>query len=324
VGTGVSPADAPDLARRLSSRMARYRLAHMPLAPIERRFRAIRGFLRDDGRAGAVTDDTILAFWRSDAAESALFTTIVAHFLTYERAGQVLGSMTQLAQADSLDGIEGWEDRLEAVTLPAVDGPVLAAALEALSGMADGPKLLTGAEHEALAEVLGLDPYHRTRPVTALRARAFGRIQSGIANRLRRGSGGPSVAERAACAEADYTALMDGAEALAAHLRRCLTIALALRSSEAPTGSLAATGERELKRIRRAGFDIPRAELAAAIALIDGALATAAEGLRDHCAAVAAAAKAKPLAARLAEDRDTFSTAFRAIYAEAALAEAKT
>jgi hypothetical protein len=322
IGAGILPAEAPDLARRLASRLARYRNDHMPLAPIERRFRAIRRFLHEDGHAGTVKDDSIIAFWRSDAAESTLFTTIVEHFLTYERAAAVFGSMTELARVGSLDSIEGWEDRLEAVTLPVVDAPVLADALEALSGLADGPKLLTGAEQEALTEVLALDPYHRTRPVTALRARAFGRIQSGITNRLRRGSGGPDVAERTECAEADYAALMEGAETLVAHLRRCLTIALALRSSEALSGSLAAQGERELKRIRRAGFDAPRAELAATIALIDGALATATEGLHDHCTAVATVAKTKPLDERLAEDKATFSAALRAIYTGEAMSGA--
>jgi hypothetical protein len=324
IGPGVAPSEAPALSRRLASRLAQYRNAHMPLAPIERRFRAIRRFLHEANREGAVTDDAIVVFWRSDVAETALFTTIVEHFVTYERAVLAFGSMTRLARADSLDSIEDWEDRLEAATLPAVDPPALADTLEALASLPDGPKLLTGAELEALSEVLAFDPYHRTRPLTALRARAFGRIQSGIANRLRRGVGGPDVAERTACAEADYGALVEGVETLAAHLRRCLTIALALRSSEAPTGSLAAEGERELKRIRRAGFDAPRAELSAAIALIDGALATAAEGLRDHRAAVAALVKARPLNERLAEDRATFSAAFRAIYSGALMSEAKT
>jgi hypothetical protein len=323
IGDGIPSAEAADFARRLSSRLARYRNAHMPLAPIERRFRAIRRFLHEDGWAAAVTDDNIVAFWRSDAAESALYTTIVDHFLTYEKAVIAFGSLQQLAHPDSLDGIEDWEDRLQAVALPSVDPPALADALRALGGLADGPKLLTQAEHEALAEVLSLDPYHRTRPLTALRARAFGRIQSGIANRLRRGSGGPDVAERALCTDADYAALIEGAEILSKHLRRCLIIALALRASDAPTSSLAAEGERELKRMRRAGFDAPRAELAAAIALIDGSLATAAEGLRDHCTAVAGLAKAKPLDQRLTEDRATFSAAFHTIYVEASLSGAQ-
>ncbi len=315
IGTGVAPVAAPDLARRLASRLAQYRNLHMPLAPIERRFRAIRGFLRQRGEA--VNDDAIVAFWRSDSAESTLFTTIVEHFQTYERAAAAFADLTHLARAESLQGIEGWEDRLEAVTLPTVDPPALAKALEALLDLSEGPKVLTGAEHEALAAVLSLDPYHRDRPLTVLRARAFGRIQSGIANRLRRGTGGPDVATRATCGDADYATLAEGANELTAHLRRCLTIALALRAGEGVPGALVAEGERELKRMRRAGFDAPRAELAAAVALIDGALATATEGFRDHCSAIAGLAKTKPLDERLAEDRAVFSGAFRAIYLDA-------
>jgi hypothetical protein len=316
IGTGLTPAAAPDLARRLSSRLAQYRNLHMPLAPIERRFRAIRGFLRQRGEA--VTDDAIVAFWRSDAAESTLFTTIVEHFQTYERAAAAFADLTHLARAESLQAIDGWEDRLEAVTLPAVDAPVLAQALEAFADLTDGPKLLTKAEQDALAAVLSLDPYHRDRPLTVLRARAFGHIQSGIANRLRRGTGGPDVADRVACAEADYAALAEAASELTAHLRRCLTIALALRAGEGASGALVAEGERELKRMRRAGFDAPRAKLAAAVALIDGALATATEGLRDHCNSIVGLAKTRPLNDRLVEDRATFSAAFRAIYLDTA------
>jgi hypothetical protein len=326
IGAGLAPSEAPDLARRLASQLGQYRNAHMPLAPIERRFRAIRGFLRDSGKDGGqnavLSDDDIVAFWQSDAAESTLFTTIVEHFITYERAADAFGTMALLARADSLETIENWEDRLEAITLPIADAPVLADALETLADLPDGPKLLTGAEYDTLAAVLSLDPYHRKRPLTVLRARAFGRIQSGIANRLRRGTGGPKVSARVTCAEVDYDDLIETVSTLAAHLRRCLMIALALRSDGGSATGLAREGEQELKRIRRAGFDAPRTQLAASIALVDGALATATEGFRAHGDAIAGLAKAKPLEGLLAADRATFSAAFRAIYADAIAQEA--
>ncbi|MFX5291028.1 hypothetical protein ABTC79_19705, partial [Acinetobacter baumannii] len=66
-----------------------------------------------------------------------------------------------------------------------------------LADWPEGPKILTGAEREELTDLLRLEPFHRTRPLTTLRAASFGQVQSGIANRLRRGGGGGEVAERA-------------------------------------------------------------------------------------------------------------------------------
>ena len=315
--TAMIGTDAPDLARALSSRLAAYRRDHMPLAPIEQMFRAIRGFLRDRGLREGFGDGDILAFWQGGVGGDVMFTTVVDHFITYRRAESELGALSAIGGADALDAMENWEARLEAAVLPLADATALQAALAVLADMEDGPKLLTRAEHDALSAILSLDPFHRLMPLTALRALAFGRIQSGIANRLRRGSGGAEVAERVLCGEADYAAQVETATMLAAHLRRCLTIALALRTGD-EGGPLAAEGERELKRMRRAGFDAPRAALAASIALVDGALATSAEALEAHRGALAKLDRAEPLSDRLTRDRATFAEVFGRLYLDRA------
>jgi alpha-D-ribose 1-methylphosphonate 5-triphosphate synthase subunit PhnI len=73
-------------------------------------------------------------------------------------------------------------------------------------------------------------------------------------------------------------------------------------------------GERELRRMRRAGFDAGRPALAAAVAAVDGALATVTFELDAHREALARLAAAEPLDARLARDRAVFSEAFAALY----------
>jgi hypothetical protein len=313
VGQGISPAEAPDLARALAARMAIYRRIHMPAAPIERRFLAIRGYLRDAGRREGFGDDDILTFWHDSVAQDVMFTTVVEHFITYERVLAEMGTLSAIGNADRLEDMDNWEDRLEAATLPVVDAACLTESMGVLAAMDDGPKVLTGAEQEALSTVLNLDPFHASRPLTALRARVFGRIQAGIANRLRRGMGGPDLGVRVQCADADYTAAAAATEALCAHLRRCLTIALALRTGPAG-GGIAEQGERELRRMRRAGFDLPRDKLAHEMAQVDEALATTAQALEEHRQALLRLDRAEPLDSRLTRDRALFSQTFAKIY----------
>ncbi len=201
-------AAAPDaegaaaLSRRLARHLAAYRHAHLPLAPLERRFRAILRFL--DGRR-AFTDDDILGFWRRQMREGErpAFRTVAEHFVTFEAASALLGGLAELASPASLDAVEGWEERLDASLADLAAAEPAETLVALLAALPDGgPKILTGVERDDLAEFLRLEPFHRTRPLTTLRAASFGRVQSGLANRLRRGGGGADIAERAACAEA--------------------------------------------------------------------------------------------------------------------------
>ena len=311
-----------EAVRRLSRWAAEHRAAHIALAPVERRFRAILAFLSARGREGlAFTDDDILEWWEREAAagDTALFATAVEHFATCEKAAAELGSRLAIAEPAALDAIENWEERLQAIALPALEpeGPLL----DALAAIPDAPKILTARERERLGGILRLDPFHRARPRTALRALAFGRAQSGIANRLRRGSGGAEVAERARCEDAEgYDAIRARGEVLAGHLRRLLRVALALRADgvEGEREDLALAvreGEGELRRIRRAGFERPREEIAAVFASADGGLARLLGEVDAFVEAVAALARRAPLPDAFERDRDRFAAAFAALYA---------
>ncbi|MBB3900956.1 hypothetical protein [Methylobacterium brachythecii] len=312
------------LAKRLARHLAAYRNAHLPLAPLERRFRAILGFL--DGQRSFVDDD-ILGFWRNEMAtgERPGFRTVAEHFVTFEAASGLLGGLESLSSPVSLDAAEGWEERLDAslADLAAAEPAEALAAL--LSDLPNGPKILTGAERDDLVDFLRLEPFHRTRPLTALRAASFGRVQSGIANRLRRGSGGGDVAERASCAEAEsYAALQERAGSLAKHLARMLKIAAALRIADrdalpAETRAALDAAEADLRRVRRAGFE-DRAELAAGFAAVDATLVRLAEETGRLEQALAALARQRPLEPAFAADRVIFAQAFAEAYAGEAAA----
>ncbi|TGE01746.1 hypothetical protein [Methylobacterium nonmethylotrophicum] len=316
---------AAALSRRLARHLGAYRQAHLPLAPLERRFRAILAFL---GGRRTFTDDDILDFWRGQMRHDDRpgFRTVAEHFVTFEVASALLGGLLELAAPASLDAQDGWEDRLDASLADLAAAEPAEPLADLLAGLPDGPKILTGAERDELAEFFRLEPFHRTRPLTTLRAASFGRVQSGLANRLRRGGGGAGIAERSACAEAEpYPALAERAAALSAHLDRMLRIAAALRvPAEAEglspeVGRALAAALADIRRVRRAGFDDPD-RLAAGFAAADAALLRLAEETGRLARAIAGLARHRPLEAAFAADRQVFAQTFAQAYAAEATA----
>ncbi len=317
--------DPEDLTRTLVRLITAYRLNHVPLARFEKRFRAILTYLHRDGVHRPVTDEAIFGFWRAeiDEGERTHFRTVVEHFATYVKLATVLRGLANVRGAGSLDAIDGWQDRLDAM-LSEVAGEEETTALlaEKLRCIPEHPKILTGAERDDMIGVLGLDPFHRTHPRTVLRATSFGFVQSGIANRLRRGAGGGSVRERVTCADAStYGDVIARLGAIHEHLRRMLKIALALRftGEDAAGGAVAnlvAAAEADIRRVRRAGFDLPRDTLAAAFATLDEMLAKSTEEIAVFLAAGQKLGGENVLAALHAEDTTMFAEGLTAAYAE--------
>jgi BMFP domain-containing protein YqiC len=307
------------LSKRLARHLAAYRNAHLPLAPLERRFRAILGFLHGRSDFG---DDDVLEFWRAEMGENERpgFRTIAEHFVTFESVVSALGGLAGLRAAASLDSDEAWHDRVD-TSLADVVGDEPAENLAAmLLGLPEGPKILTGAERDDLVDLLRLDPFHRTRPLTTLRAVSFGRVQSGIANRLRRGGGGGEVAERAACIDAEpYDAIAVRAASLAAHLKRMVGIAACLRlpaeTADAALRAALQAAEADLKRVRRSGFDGDRAALAAGFAAVDETLVRTAEEVAALIRAMQNLEARRPLPEIFAADRRIFAETLTQAYA---------
>lgn len=322
------PVDVDLLVKRLTRRINQYRQAHVPLAPIEKRFRAILVFLAqgDRGVRGVreFDDADILAYWRHEIDDGArpLFRTVAEHFLTYAMAASSLNELRSLSGAASLEAIENWADRLDAMLGDvAAGGDVALALAQRLAAIAETPKILTGSERDDLIDIVFLEPFHRTRPLTVLRATSFGRVQSGIANHLRRGGGGASIAERVDCAEAAaYADILARADALSAHLRRMIRIAAALRFSKQAFDNpeivaLLQVAESDIKKVRRAGFD-DREALARAFAEVDDTLIAVADEVDRFSTASAAVDRKKSLSESFAQDRVFFSEALKEAYIE--------
>lgn len=319
------PHDVDLLVSRLVRRINLYRQAHVPLAPIERRFRAILIFLSKnqgkDVRSGTFGDDDILAFWRAEitGGERPQFRTVVHHFITFEKATKILGSLRGLMQPMSVEAIEDWE-RLDATLGELTTSDDAAVTIAAsLATMPEAPNVLKGTERNDLIDVISLDPFHRTRPLTVLRAWSFGRIQSGIANWLRRHGGGPPIEDRVRCADAEsYVDVLSRAKDLKQHLDRMIRIAATLRlgaksfDDPAVAKELAAA-EADIGRVRRAGFD-DRETLAAAFATFDEALISVRDEIERFASAAANPVYGRLPTDRFPEDRAFFSAAFTDAY----------
>jgi hypothetical protein len=321
------PIDVDLLVKRLTRRINQYRQAHVLLAPIEKRFRAILIFLTQGERrlrgVGEFDDADILAYWRHEIDDGArpLFRTVAEHFLTYALAASSLNELRSLSGAASLEAIENWADRLDAMLGDVAAGDVAPALAQRLAAIAETPKILTGSERDDLIDIVFLEPFHRTRPLTVLRATSFGRVQSGIANHLRRGGGGASIADRVDCAEAaTYADILARANTLSAHLRRMIRIAAALRLStqafENPEiAALLQAAESDIKKVRRAGFD-DREALARAFAEVDDALIAVADEVDRFSTASAAVDRKTSLSESFMQDRGFFSEALKEAYIE--------
>jgi hypothetical protein len=321
------PHDVDLLVSRLVRRINQYRQAHVPLAPIEKRFRAILVFLSKsrgrDVRGDSFDDDDIRAFWGAEitVGRRPQLRTVVDHFITFEKATKILGNLRSVAEATSLEAIEDWAERLDAMLadLTTTDDAVMTLA-ETLAAMPESPKILTGTERDHLIDVISLEPFHRTRPLTVLRTVSFGRVQSGIANWLRRGGGGPPISERVTCADAEsYADVLARVVALTTHLGRMIKIAATLRfggkSFDDPAvAELLAAAQADIRRIRRDGFKDPIEELAAAFAKVDEALISVRDEIERFTSAAAKPVKGRLPADRFSEDRAFFSAAFTDAY----------
>jgi hypothetical protein len=321
------PHDIDLLVTRLVRRINLYRQAHVPLARVEKRFRAILMFL-GESRGGHVRggdtfdDDDILAFWRAEitAGERPQFRTILDHFITFEKAASILRGLRGVTEAMSLEAIEDWGERLDAMLgdLTTSDDAAVTLA-ESLGAMPESPKILTGVERDDLIDIVSLEPFHKTRPLSVLRAVSFGRVQSGIANRLRRHGGGGAISERVDCADAkNYTDVLARADALKTHLGRMIRIAATLRfggkSFDDPAvAKLLAAAQADIGRIRRAGFD-DREDLAAAFAKVDETLISVTDEIEHFRLAAAKPVDGRLPADRFPEDRAFFSCALTDAY----------
>ncbi|KAA2235075.1 hypothetical protein [Salinarimonas soli] len=313
-----------DAGRALARALHAWRMRCLPFAAVERGLRRLATL---GAEPGALDDAAILDLFCAEirAGERPVFHSLVRLVATLERARRHGLDLHRLSQAMPLDAAPEVE-----AALADIAGGDEASLEERLGRVPARPKCLTGVERRHLEAVVALDPLHRTRPLTALRALAFEPVQSGILNRQRRGSGGAGVAARTACAEArPYPDLTAATAALHGHLRDLLRIALALRvegCGAAPddprAGAAVQEGRRALKAMRREGFDARPDDLRAAFEGMDECLADLAGALDDALARIAALDEAAPLESRFEADRTVFAGLFAQLYADPSVQEA--
>ncbi|WP_261401657.1 hypothetical protein [Chenggangzhangella methanolivorans] len=264
----------------------------------------------------------MLAFWRAEveSGERTQFRTVAEHFVTYSKAFEAFGGLAKLTGAASVEEIEGWSDRLDGALADLVgeadEQEPLALRLKALP---DGPKILTKAERDEVADIVALAPFHRDRPLTVLRSISFGRAvrhRQPASPRDRRAG----RRRTRSCGEAEsYEAVIGRAQVLDEHVERMVRIAAALRlgasaTRDARLEAVVAQAEADLKRVRRAGFDADRETLAAGFATADGVLADARAALSDFLAATRALTGWSPLPEAFDEDREAFAAVFARAY----------
>jgi hypothetical protein len=334
-----------DAVAMISQRLRRFRVDRFAYRQHEETVRSLAAFMGGRGRAGVnlgqFDDADVLAYWEhrlSDGLREGrrmMFKTAVQHCLAFRAVLRQRASERVVASAipfdpsgtresggpeDDIDAEDPFDAAAAADTLSAAGVEELAAML--VDGLPDDVKVLTGAERERLGDLVALHDFTRELPLTVLRTLSFGAVQSGIANRLRRGIGGPSVEARTLCHDAEtYSALLSTYDRLARHVEKLMLIAGHLARPEhddAVVGELqrrlAEDGARALKKMQRAGFDGDRRRLAD---LLTG-LANHLLALRDLLATFRARADrldaTRNLDARFGEDRNSFARQFARAY----------
>lgn len=338
----------------IASRLRSYRTERFPVARHEKVFRSLLSFLGARGKSRSVSsfdDEDVVSFWESEIKDGnrVLYRTVVKHFLTLETVASDLAAQRALNDAMSLYD-EGEGGRIIAPVETATEGVVdtgdpqearFEALLEFLQkGLPDGIKLLTGTERERLVDLLECGPFTSSRPLTALRYISFGAVQSGIANFLRRGSGGDTIAARVTCADAaSYPEVGMGYGKLSDHLERLLLISAFLSGKGAPandTGDIAASvspealqqaqreGAQFLKRLKREGLEAPPEELAPRVLPIAGQLVGIREVVKTFLSQSSGLNRSAPLDQHFARDRSRFASALSQAYVENAGADGRT
>jgi hypothetical protein len=317
-----------DAGRRLARIAHAWRQKHVPLAPIERQLRKVATFLASrEARSAplAPSDGDILGYFASqtEAGARPVLRNVVELFLTVQRALTHLRFQPRADNSLSIDDITVAQEA-RARLLGDICAEDRETVEHALLAIPEAPKMLTGAERATLRSLLSLEPFTERLPLTVLRTLAFGEVQSGILNRIRRGSGGASVEERVACRDAEpYVDLAKSARALGDHLTALMRIAYAVRvgtdgeaegDADPRSAEAVAAGLAALKAMRRAGFSSDLVAMKAPFAQAEGAFVTLSEALRGQREACDRLAKRLPMSGAFEDDRIFFARQFALAY----------
>lgn len=319
----------------ISRYLHRYRVDHFPAAKHEKVFRAILTFLgnQDDGIAVNLrfSDDDMLKFWEEalQAGERPLFRTVVSHFQIVATVSADLRDQSALNTTEALDTSDWFfnnlTERADLVDRGHAPTDRYRILLEYLED--SGPekvKALTKVQKRQLRELVDWGVFLPEFPLTVLRILSFGAVQVGISNYLRRGSGGGDIASRVLCEDASgYDDLLDDYQTMKAHLDRLVAVSAYVvfggneeEAAKRPDQlrQILEMGKRELRRIKRAGFEKPLDELKTLLEPSVPALIGLRDAVVTFLESATAMRQATSLDIRFEDDRKRFSGALSHAY----------
>ena len=343
----AEPAGAEEAVKsavqEITRRLRKFRTDHLPLAQYEKQFRSLSQFLGARGRSGAdladLTDADILDYWAEQLTGESrmLYRTAVQQVLTFRSVIADLSAQQAMSRAGSLDDDSRtglMADQLEAAeareALVGLEAPAEGEVKDFLQdGAPDDVKMLTGTERERLLDLVDCGDLAGRRPLTVLRYLAFGAVQSGLSNYLRRGGGGADLAERVTCRDAErYPDVLTLYGEMHAHLDRLLLIAAHLAAPSAQAANddgdagydaallarLTEDGKAALKRLKRKGFSGDRERLTHVLLAVSGHVGSLRGIVSRFIERGGALNRTEPLDTRFEADRTRFSELFQQAY----------
>jgi hypothetical protein len=311
------------VAARMASRMRTYRRTHMAYGRREEKFDRLSAFLTaraGDGSIWRIDDVAVFDFWKAHAGGDDFrsyrtcydgFLKLIA-VLDQARAGEAalnavpVGSAGQDGELDVPDqevrDLGEWSDPL---------------AVFESGGLSEIKFFKASSERRPLETLMRYGPDIFALPLGYFRHECFGAIQAAITADLQLKRGAESVRSRLDCSDAEhYRERLDSLDRLSAHLRRLQYVVLHYIAGEDVPDDLRTLALREVKRLKRKGFDPDDRD--AERRLLFAEAASALVTMSDHLARCRKElGRLEPaLATHFDADRDEFSSMFHILYGE--------
>jgi hypothetical protein len=257
----ITTAEIQQAASAISSRMRRYRRAHMAYGRREEKFDRISGFLsRVAGEGGnwRIDDEAVLAFWL-EHAEGREFRTFRS---AYESFLSLLGILQEARRADAAGGAlvigsdrEAGEIDIEDRPAETLDEWLDPFALFEREGLEEVKFFKASTERRPLQAMMRFGPALLELPAGFLRHEVFGDEQAAIIvdQQLKRDPA--RTALRIKCSDTQsYCERLATIEGLLGHMRRLQLACLHLVAGDRIQGDLATEAERTFRRLKRKGM----------------------------------------------------------------------
>lgn len=309
------------VASRMASRMRSYRRSHMAYGRREEKYDRLSAFLTVRGGGGnlwRIDDEAVLDFWKSHAAgeDFRSFRTCYDGFLG-------LIAVLEMARASraALDAVPvGSDGSVGELDIPDREADLFTEWQDPFrifdtEGLSDVKFFKLSSERRPLETLMRYGPDILALPVGYFRHESFGAVQAAITTDLQLKRGDESVRRRLDCEEAEhYLERLEALDRLADHLRRLQFVALHFIAGENVQAELRDVAEREVKRLKRKGFDPDDIDQERHQLFVEAA--TALVSMSDHLARCRKefGRLGGKLPDQFEADRDEFSTMFYTLY----------